>query len=83
MLVEIFVHMSLLNVLICGSFASFWFLQKQRLLSRKKETTIQSKETFIHYTLWDEYFRWAEYAAMLVNFRLLEGLVSYLSGIWG
>ena len=36
----------LFNVLICGSFASFWFLQKQRLLSSIKETTIQSKETF-------------------------------------
>ena len=35
----------LFNVLICGSFASFWFLQKIKIVGclDKKETTIQSR----------------------------------------
>jgi hypothetical protein len=33
------------NVLICGSFASFWFLQKIKIVGclDKKETTIKSR----------------------------------------
>jgi hypothetical protein len=36
----------LINVLICGSFASFWFLQKLDCCLEKKEITIQSRTKF-------------------------------------